>query len=255
MKIKKSMLTLALALAVMCGITIGAGASGTLQEIKAHLNSGITIKYNNTVQTLTDAGGNTIYPITYNGSTYLPVRAVSNMLGIGVEWDQATQTVLLGKSDAGSTPSPTGVDLLETFQPYSFTNEARQSWNKDITRYYEQVQKSAGNTMTIGGVATDHWVLMHTGRYCKTPTVSGFYNIGGKYNTLTFQAYSDYDATLSVYGDDEALLAEFSLTGSQVPQVCTVNVQGVTQLHFQMSTNPEGKVIAVSAYIFDANLT
>ena len=52
MKIKKSMLTLALALAVMCGITIGAGASGTLQEIKAHLNSGITIKYNNTVQTL-----------------------------------------------------------------------------------------------------------------------------------------------------------------------------------------------------------
>ena len=32
MKIKKSMLTLALALAVMCGITIGAGASGTPVE-------------------------------------------------------------------------------------------------------------------------------------------------------------------------------------------------------------------------------
>ena len=255
MKIKKSMLTLALALAVVCGITIGASASSTLQEIKAYLNSGITIKYNNEAQTMTDAGGNTVYPITYNGSTYLPVRAISNILGVGVDWDQATQTVLLGKTDTSNTSSPTGVDLLESFQPYSFTSEARQSWNEDITRYYEQVQKSAEKTMEIGGVTADHWALMFTGKYCKTPTVSGFYNIGGKYSTLTFQAYSDHDATLSVYGDNEKLLAEFSLVGSQVPQTCTVNVQGVTQLHFQMSTNPEGKVIAVSTYIFDANLT
>lgn len=265
MKIKKSMLTLALALAVVCGITIGASASSTLQEIKAYLNSGITIKYNNEVQTMTDAGGNTVYPITYNGSTYLPVRAISNILGVGVDWDQATQTVLLGKTDTGNTSSPSaptqsvGVDLLETFQPYSFTNEARQSWNWNITHYFEQIQKSEGKTVTIGGETTDHWALMFTGETCSTPTVSGYYNIGGKYNTLTFKAYSDHDITLSVYGDNETLLGEFALKGSQVPQTCTVNLQGTTQLHFlRAASNPTGETwsqtVALSAYIFDAYL-
>lgn len=253
MKMKKLMFTSALALAVMCGVTIGASASGTLQEIKAYLTPQVTVKYNNTMQTLTDAGGNVAYPIMYNGTTYIPINAVSNIFGVGVNWDEYTQSFLLGEGSTNTTYA--GADLLETFQPYSFTNVARQSWNTDITRYYQQVQKSAGKTETIGGVTADHWVLMHTGKYCTTPTVSGYYNIGASYNALTFKAYSNYDATICVYGDNENLLAQFTIEANQVPQTCIVNVQGVTQLHIQMSTNPEGKVVEVSTYLFDANLT
>ena len=36
-----------------------------------------TIRYNGETQTLFDANKNRVYPITYNGTTYLPVRAVS----------------------------------------------------------------------------------------------------------------------------------------------------------------------------------
>lgn len=50
MKMKKLMFTSALALAVMCGVTIGASASGTLQEIKAYLTPQVTVKYNNTMR-------------------------------------------------------------------------------------------------------------------------------------------------------------------------------------------------------------
>ena len=96
---------------------------------------------------------------------------------------------------------------------------------------------------------------MHTGKHCTTPTVSGYYNIGASYNALTFKAYSNYDAAICVYGDNENLLAQFTIEANQVPQTCIVNVQGVTQLHIQMSTNPEGKVVEVSTYLFDANLT
>lgn len=248
MKIKKSVLTLVLALAVTCGVVIGAGASSTLQEIKAYLNSGITVKYNNAVQTMTDTNGKTVYPITYEGTTYLPVRAVSKMLGIGVEWDQATQSVLLTDGAGG------GTDLIETFEPYSFTDENRQSWNKDITRYYAQVRTSEGKSQSIGGVNTDHWALMYTAMYCENPTVSGYYNIGGTYHTLTFQAYSSHDVTLSVYGDNDTLLGEFPLKGSQVPQTFTVSVEGTKELHFQTVKTIENKV-AVSTYLFDANLT
>ena len=45
--------------------------------------------------TPTDANGNAVEPFAVNGTTYLPVRAVSNALGLGVNWNAATSTVEL----------------------------------------------------------------------------------------------------------------------------------------------------------------
>lgn len=44
---------------------------------------------------LVDANGNAVEPFIISGTTYLPVRAVSNALGLNVGWDQATTTVTL----------------------------------------------------------------------------------------------------------------------------------------------------------------
>jgi hypothetical protein len=57
MRIKKSVLAVLLVSALAAGMAMSAAAAGTLQEIKAYLNSGITIKYNNEVQVMTDAQG------------------------------------------------------------------------------------------------------------------------------------------------------------------------------------------------------
>ena len=46
-----------------------------------------------------DANGNVVEPFTMNGTTYLPVRAISNAFGKAVEWDGATQSVYIGKKD------------------------------------------------------------------------------------------------------------------------------------------------------------
>ena len=46
-----------------------------------------------------DANGNVVEPFTMNGTTYLPVRAISNALGKDVEWDGETFSVYIGKSD------------------------------------------------------------------------------------------------------------------------------------------------------------
>ncbi len=45
----------------------------------------------------------------------MPIRAVSDMLEVGVKWDQADQTVLL--SDPGN-----GVDMMKTMKAYFLTN-------------------------------------------------------------------------------------------------------------------------------------
>ena len=45
-----------------------------------------------------DANGNYVEPFTINGTTYLPVRAVANALGINVDWDGNTNTVILSNA-------------------------------------------------------------------------------------------------------------------------------------------------------------
>lgn len=64
----------------------------------------------------TDANGNTVEPIIYNGTTYLPVRAVANAIGKAVYWDGPNYTVYLGSMD-GKLEYPT--TPLENMQSIS----------------------------------------------------------------------------------------------------------------------------------------
>jgi hypothetical protein len=50
-----------------------------------------------------DADGNAVEPFIIDGTTYLPVRAVANALGLGVNWDGATNTVNLTHDEASAS--------------------------------------------------------------------------------------------------------------------------------------------------------
>lgn len=45
---------------------------------------------------LTDANQNTLEPLNYNGSIYLPIRAISESLGKEVTWESSTKSVYIG---------------------------------------------------------------------------------------------------------------------------------------------------------------
>lgn len=248
MKTRKTFITLAIALALVCGMVIGANAADTLKEISAYLNYGITIKYNGEAQNLTDAGGNRVYPISYNGTTYLPVRAVSNMLGIGVDWDGATQTVLLGKT--GAT-----VNLMETYKPYT----SYQSVSRVISDWHDGpifYQKST-TPENIGGETASSWLNLYNPKNNwaeDSNTLLCSFNIGGKYKTLTFKAYTNEDATLTVKGDNDSLLGEFKLTAGQTPQTFTIDLLNTKQLTFLLNNGVETYGIDIETYVFDAKL-
>ncbi len=67
---------------------------------------GIKIVLNGKQLRPADAQGNTVEPFIYNGTTYLPVRAVADALGLPVSWDGPNYTVYLGDMD-GKLESPT----------------------------------------------------------------------------------------------------------------------------------------------------
>ena len=96
-KLSKRLLTGILLVAlVFSSMMVGVFAANNVEEISALLNYGITIKYNGVAQEFSDATGSKVYPISFNGTTYLPVRAVSNLVGLPVEWNSAENTVYLG---------------------------------------------------------------------------------------------------------------------------------------------------------------
>lgn len=93
---KKVLMAVILVVVIMASMITGAWAAANVEEISALLNRGITVEYNGVAQTFKDANGTVVYPITYNGSTYLPVRAISNLFNIPVDWDGNRNTVILG---------------------------------------------------------------------------------------------------------------------------------------------------------------
>lgn len=70
----------------------------------ARLSPQFRIVVDGVEQTFYSATGSEMHPLVYNGSTYLPLRAIGELMGKNVNWDQTTQTV----SIAGvRTTSPT----------------------------------------------------------------------------------------------------------------------------------------------------
>ena len=94
-------------LAIVLSLIIFAGsiyATNVIQPIQADLRADVSIELNGSLLQLKDAAGNAVYPISYNGTTYLPVRSVAENLNLDVQWIGETKTVKLAqKSDNSST--------------------------------------------------------------------------------------------------------------------------------------------------------
>jgi len=68
------------------------------QSVASILNTTIKFTLNGNVWVPKNANGETLYPLTYNSTTYLPIRAVAEATGMSVVWNGTTQTIHLGKS-------------------------------------------------------------------------------------------------------------------------------------------------------------
>ena len=95
MKIEKSNLKLIGGL--VAGMLIGgATVVGANQAIQALQNTEIKVSLNGQVQSFKDeTTGEVQYPITYHDRTYLPLRNVSSLSGLEVDYDASTNTAIL----------------------------------------------------------------------------------------------------------------------------------------------------------------
>lgn len=120
---------------LICGIAVIAGlstvgATTVYNSVSATLRPDIMVKFNNEAIELKDANGEALTPIIINGSTYLPLRAISNLAGLKIDWDAAGQMILLedGELEAAEEIGVRGVvkNLVKGKDGVTFLVEGKQ---------------------------------------------------------------------------------------------------------------------------------
>lgn len=209
-----------LAVVLLCGISFSAGASNAQKQILAYLSPDVTIKMDGVEQKFFNSEGKRLYPILYEGSTYLPLRVMcEEIMGYEVGWDQATRTASISTKDVD------GVDLLDTQRAYYLTsNGGPDLWTRQTMTSDKQTKEITGKTLT-------HWLEY----WCVWGSQNGLnasFNLEGKYDTMTFRCYSEGNATLKVIGDNDSVLWSNELNGGQLYQEFTVDLLKTNQLTF-----------------------
>ena len=92
--------TFCLTLMVLTSFCMGVGVSQGLEarEVTAQLRPDFVIVIDQETAHFSDVNGSEVYPLLYEGTTYLPLRAIGNLMGKQVDWDEQSKTVTL--SDA-----------------------------------------------------------------------------------------------------------------------------------------------------------
>ena len=215
---KKKFVALIIALTMILCFAGGAYAAYNVETIKASLCYDIDIRLDGKSQRMYGAAGGRVYPIIYNGSTYVPLSAVAEMFDTPIEWDGQNRIVYLGQT--GNT-----YDFIQDLKPYSGT---------------EYLYKNSSITVID---RTVHGYIYHGyGAGSKT-----MYNLSGKYRRLSFKLYNDssnYYGYVTIYGDGEALFQQ-RILANEFPKEYVVDVNNVSQLVISI----DGDI-----YLYDATI-
>lgn len=110
----RSFLSGCLVTAVAISLTGTVAATVAQKTLTADYNN-IKVTLDGQSVNLVDANGAAVEPFAVSGTTYLPVRAVADALGLNVAWDGNTQTVVLtsGNSTGSSIPDHVSSNIGE----------------------------------------------------------------------------------------------------------------------------------------------
>ncbi len=70
-------------------------SQAAIEKVEAFINPNIVVKTDDEIYDAEQENGEFLPPVIYKDRTYLPVSAISEMLGVEVQWDEKTKTVTI----------------------------------------------------------------------------------------------------------------------------------------------------------------
>lgn len=111
----KKLAALLLSILAVVGVLLVTATAADGFQITAKLTPTVTVQMDGQTQTFYNVNGEEVSPIIYEGSVYLPVRAIGELMGMDVSWDSATSTVSLTTSgDTAAAAASTGTATTST---------------------------------------------------------------------------------------------------------------------------------------------
>lgn len=201
-----------IALAVVCLLAFSCTAVGASTVAK-----NITVYYRD-IQIVVDGikENPNAEPFIYNGTTYLPVRAVSEALGERVEWDGTNNTVYIGEQPGEKQY------LVDVCPPYD-TYSAMLYEGKD------------GKYLTMAGDK-------YTNAVCMFPNSVAYFNLHGQYKELHMTIGHPDDGGILYTGavdfivDGQVVATYDGITSDIMPYEITVPLNYGSQLILQNSS-------------------
>ena len=163
-------------------------------------------------------------PFIYNGTTYLPVRAIGDAFGKNVSWDGGSKTVYIGEN-------PNQKNYLMTVCPPYDTDYGYYTANKetiDGTNTFKMAGKTYSRGFKVG--------------FCTEDTGTNvLFNLNGLYSTMEFDLgpvdeHLGFPLQLKIYLDGN-LSEIIEMDSDELPKHMSVSLNNAQQL----------KIIAVSA--------
>lgn len=183
----------------------------------------------------------TVEPFQINGTTYVPLRVVSESLGVDVNWDGSTNSIYL--------------NTVGTGKPYPMEEMS-------------QIQGTWKNT-SITGYTRFEYIINPSKRYLigvgyddssSTKSKPVVYDLNGQYEkfTGTFSNNDFWDAEylMRVYGDERLLYESPNPIGKGVKVPVELDVKGVSKLKFvaENANSSRPDLIFSDVVIFDPTL-
>jgi hypothetical protein len=98
--------------------------------ITVYLKPDVKIMYDFELQAFQDVNGKRVYPIIYGGTTYLPIRAISGLMGASIEWNSSTQTISIHRD----VPTPVEERSAATVAMTDLFNQAVELYNQSTAK-------------------------------------------------------------------------------------------------------------------------
>ena len=124
-------------------IPLGATAA-SVQRVTALLRPETSIVVDGSARTFYNVSGQEVHPILYNGTTYLPLRSIGELMDKNVDWNQSTLTVTIG--GARTTADVTGTPDA-TAKESNVTAELRPDFTIVVDGTVRTFQDVNGNTV------------------------------------------------------------------------------------------------------------